>query len=240
MKKKILLTGLAFGLLAFSYTFFIWFKSHRSPQILGKCIHRVNTPLKMIALTFDDGPSEHTEEILKILHSQKVPATFFLLGRNAEQLPSLVRQIYEGGHEIGNHSYSHQPFIFKTLAFMREEIEKTDEIIRRAGYQGTIHFRAPYGRKLIGLPWILYKSQRLHILFDVIPDDWASPGVATIVDRILAQTKPGSIILCHDGNGDNMGQDRLQTVAALPLVIERLRAAGYQFVTISDLLTAEN
>ena len=70
-------------------------------------------------------------------------------------------------------------------------------------------------------------------------DDWASPGVATIVDRILAQTKPGSIILCHDGNGDNMGQDRLQTVTALPLVIEKLRAAGYQFVTISDLLTKE-
>ena len=64
----------------------------------------------------------------------------------------------------------------------------------------------------------------------MIPDDWASPGVATIVERILAQTKSGSIILCHDGNGDNMGQDRLQ----------KLRAAGYQFATISDLLTAEN
>ena len=195
--------------------------------------------VKVVALTFDDGPSEHTEEILKILRSHEVPATFFLLGQNAEQFPALVRQIYEGGHEIGNHSYSHQPFIFRSLAFMREEIEKTDQVIRRAGYQGTIHFRAPYGRKLVGLPWILYKSKRPHILFDVIPDDWASPGVATIVDRILAQTKPGSIILCHDGNGDHMGQDRLQTVQAIPLVIEKLKADGYRFVPISELLSLE-
>jgi peptidoglycan-N-acetylglucosamine deacetylase len=240
MKRKILWTGLAVALVVFSYVFFAWVKSHRSPQILGKCIHRVNTPMKVVALTFDDGPSQHTEEILKILHSKGVLATFFLLGQNAERFPALVRQIHEEGHEIGNHSYSHHPLIFKSLAFMREEIEKTDQIIREAGYQGTIHFRAPYGRKLVGLPWILYKTQRPHILFDVIPDDWASPGVSTIVNRILSQTKPGSIILCHDGNGDNVGQDRWQTVEALPLIIEKLKASGYQFATISELLTAEN
>lgn len=239
MKKKIIWIGLSLILLLSSYIFFMWLKSYRSPQILGKCVHRVDTSIKVVALTFDDGPSEHTEEILKVLRSHEVPATFFLLGQNAEQCPALVRQIYEGGHEIGNHSYSHQLFIFRSLAFMREEIEKTDQVIRETGYQGTIHFRAPYGKKLIGLPWILYKSQRPHILFDVIPEDWASPGVATIVNRILAQTKPGSIILCHDGNGDNMGQDRLQTVQAMPIVIEKLKAEGYRFVTISELLALE-
>lgn len=239
MKKKIIWIGLSFALLLCTYVFFMWLKSHRSPQILGKCIHRVDTPLRVVALTFDDGPSEHTEEILKILRSHEVPATFFLLGQNVERFPSLVSEIYEQGHEIGNHSYSHQPFIFKSLSFMREEIEKTDQLIRSAGYQGTIHFRAPYGRKLIGLPWILYKSQRPHILFDVIPDDWASPGIATIVNRILAQTKPGSIILCHDGNGDHTGQDRLQTVQAIPIVIEKLKAAGYRFVALSELLAIE-
>ena len=135
--------------------------------------------------------------------------------------------------------YSHLPFIFKSIAFMREEIEKTDQLIRKSGYEGPIHFRAPYGRKLIGLPWILYRSQRPHILFDVIPDDWSSPGVSTIVDRILAQTKPGSIILCHDGNGDLRGFDRMQTVQALPIFIEKIQANGYRFVTISELLSLE-
>lgn len=187
-------------------------------------------------MTFDDGPSYHTREILDILRSYEVQATFFLLGKNAAQFPMLVRHIHEEGHEIGNHSYSHEPLIFKPLAFIQEEIEKTDHIIRQSGYQGPIHFRAPYGRKLILLPWMLYKAKRPHILFDVIPDDWASPGVETIVNRILAQTKPGSIILCHDGNGDENGLNRSQTVQAIPLVIEKLRVAGYQFVTISELL----
>ena len=240
MKRRILWTCLILTLIGVFSASFLWLKSHRSPQLLGKCFHRVNTSKKVVALTFDDGPSSHTQEILDILRLHNVQATFFLLGKHAEQHPNLVRQIYEEGHDIGNHSFSHEPLIFKSLAFIREEINKTDQIIRLSGYPRTIHFRAPYGRKLIGLPWILHKANRPHILFDVIPDDWASPGVATIVNRILAQTKPGSIILCHDGNGDNIGQDRLQTVQALPIVIQKLKANGYQFVTISELLEIES
>ncbi len=236
MKGKATWICLILILIGASYCLFLWLKSHRSPQLFGRCIHRVDTSEKVIALTFDDGPSSHTKEILDVLRLYEVPATFFVMGKNAEQFPDLVRQIHEEGHDIGNHSYSHQPFIFKSLAFIRDEIQKTDQIIKQSGYQGTIHFRAPYGRKLIGLPWVLYNSNRLHILFDVIPDDWAAPGIDTIVKRVLAQTKPGSIILCHDGNGDNMGQDRSQTVEAIPIIIRELRAAGYQFVTISELL----
>ena len=223
-------------LLLIAFILLLWLKSHRSPQLLGRCVHRINTYEKVVALTFDDGPSFYTEEILDILHLYKAQATFFLLGQNIEQFPSLVQQIYKEGHEIGNHSYSHQSLIFKSCAFIREEIEKTDQLIKKSGYQGIIHFRAPYGRKLFGLPWILYKSKRPHILFDVIPDDWACPGVATIVNRILAQTKPGSIILFHDGNGDNITQDRSQTVQALSIILKKLKADGYQFVTISELL----
>lgn len=236
MKRQVIWVCLILILIGTSYGLFLWLKSHRSPQLFGRCVHRVDTSEKVIALTFDDGPSADTKEILNVLRLHEVPATFFILGKNAEQFPELVRQIHEEGHDIGNHSYSHQPLIFKSLVFIQEEIEKTDQIIKQSGYQGTIHFRAPYGRKLIGLPWVLYKSKRPHILFDVIPDDWATPGVDTIVNRILAQTKPGSIILCHDGNGDNVGQDRSQTIQAIPIVIQELRAAGYQFVTISKLL----
>ncbi len=236
MKRQVIWVCLILILMGTSYGLFLWLKSHRSPQLFGRCVHRVATSEKVVALTFDDGPSSHTKEILDVLRLHATPATFFVLGKNAEQFPDLVRQIQEEGHDIGNHSYSHEPFIFKSLEFMQQEIEKTDQIIKQSGYHGTIHFRAPYGRKLIGLPWILYKSGRSHILFDVIPDDWATPGVDVIVNRILAQTKPGSIILCHDGNGDNIGQDRSQTVQAIPIVIRELRAEGYQFVTISELL----
>jgi peptidoglycan/xylan/chitin deacetylase (PgdA/CDA1 family) len=142
--------------------FFLWLKSHRSPQLFGKCIHRVTTAQKVVALTYDDGPSLHTGELLAILRKYEVRATFFLLGKNGETHPALVRQIHEEGHELGNHSYSHQPLIFKFPSFIREEIDKTDRIIRQSGYVGTIHFRAPYGRKLFALPWILSKLNRPH------------------------------------------------------------------------------
>ncbi len=239
MNRRLSRICLVFALLTCGYALFLWFKSYRSPQIFGKCIRRVDTLEKVVALTFDDGPSQHTREILEVLRSHGVSATFFLLGSNAERFPDLVRQIYAEGHEIGNHSYSHRPLIFKSLAFIREEIDKTDQIIRQSGYQGRIHFRAPYGRKLVGLPWVLYKSQRPHILFDVIPDDWTSPGVSVIISRILAQTRPGSIILCHDGDGDHIGQNRSQTVQAIPIVIQKLNTAGYRFVTVSELLEAD-
>ena len=105
--KRAIWACLGVALFLCSSVFLMWLKSHRSPQIFGKCVHRVNTQQRVVALTFDDGPSEHTEEIVKILKAHSVPATFFLLGRNVEQLPALVRQIYEEGNEIGNHSYTH-------------------------------------------------------------------------------------------------------------------------------------
>jgi peptidoglycan/xylan/chitin deacetylase (PgdA/CDA1 family) len=236
VKKTVIWICFILVLTGIFYGSFLWLKSYRSPQLFGQCIHRIKTSEKIVALTFDDGPSIHTEEILNILRLNNTQATFFLLGKNAEQFSNLVKQIYQAGHDIGNHSYSHEPLIFKSLTFIRKEIETTDQIIKQLGYEGTIHFRAPYGRKLIGLPWVLYQSNRPHILFDVIPDDWASPGVSTIVYRILSQVKPGSIILCHDGNGDNRGQDRSQTVEAIPIIIQKLKAKGYRFVTISELL----
>ena len=103
-------------LITFSYILLLWLQSHRSPQLLGRCVHRIDTSEKVVALTFDDGPSFYTEEILDILRLHKAQATFFLLGQNIEQFPVLVQQIYKEGHEIGNHSYSHQPLIFKSYA----------------------------------------------------------------------------------------------------------------------------
>lgn len=127
-KRQVIWVCLILILTGTSYGLFLWLKSHRSPQLFGRCIHRVHTSEKVIALTFDDGPSSHTKEILDVFRLNEVPATFFILGKNAEQFPDLVRQIYEEGHDIGNHSYSHQPLIFKSLAFIQEEIEKTDQM----------------------------------------------------------------------------------------------------------------
>lgn len=214
---------------------FLWLKSYRSPQLFGEAFSRLATNQKVVALTYDDGPNPpYTHDILDVLNKHHVKATFFVLGKEVEKYPEMTQAIFMNGHEIGNHSWSHEQLIFKSPAFVTEEITKTDRLLRQLGYQDEIHFRAPYGRKLLILPWILSKLNKKHILFDVIPDDWDCTGAEEIVAQVLKQLQPGSIILFHDGGGD-----RSHTVAATDDLIQKLKAEGYQFLTISEMLKLE-
>lgn len=215
---------------------FRWLKSYRSPQLFGKLITRINTSKKIVALTYDDGPNPpFTNAILDILKKHQVLATFFIVGKLSEKYPEIVVEIYKQGHELGNHSWNHDQLIFRSNTFVNDEIKKTDDYLRDLGYQGEIHFRAPYGYKLFSLPWILSSQKRKHILFDVVPNDWSFPGVSVIVERVLSKVRPGSIISLHDGYGE-----RQQTVEATDEIITKLKAIGYSFVTISELIKNEN
>jgi peptidoglycan-N-acetylglucosamine deacetylase len=221
-----------FIFLIFGIKGLMWLKSYRSPQMFGIAIHRIPTTDKVVALTYDDGPNPpYTDQILQVLQDLDVKATFFLLGEELEKHPEYVEKISSLGHDIGNHSWSHAQLIFKSPAFINNEINKTDTLIKSLGYNKEIHFRAPYGRKLFILPWILSSQNRKHILFDVAPDDWECPSVDSIVDKVMQSVKPGSIILFHDGGGD-----RSQTVQATRIVIEKLKADGYKFLTIGQVL----
>jgi chitin deacetylase len=143
----------------------------------------------------------------------------------------LVKKIYSAGHELGNHTYSHSLLIFRTPSFVRDQIEKTDKIIRKCGYDKEIFFRSPHGMKLFADSWAFKKMKRKNILFDAVAWDWTSPGVQKIVDNVLNDVKPGSIILLHDGCGNE--QD---VIAASDIIITKLKEQGYQFLTISELL----
>jgi peptidoglycan/xylan/chitin deacetylase (PgdA/CDA1 family) len=210
----------------------LWFKSYRAPQLFGKVISRVKTDKKVVALTYDDGPNPpYTNELVKLFHAYGAKATFFVVGQEAEKHPEVIKLLYQNGHELGNHSWSHKQLIFKSMEYIIQEIEKTDKLLRDLGYQGVIQFRAPYGRKLVALPRILADQNRAHILFDVVPDDWEKLGTEVIVNKVLSQIKPGSIILMHDGTGDTS-----QTVRATEKIIQKLKGDGYQFVTISELM----
>lgn len=210
----------------------VWLTSYRSPQFIGKAITHINTDKKLIALTFDDGPfPPYTDSILRILREQEIHASFFVIGKNAWLHPDLIKQIYREGHEIGNHSWSHKSLVWKSPYYIREEIEKTDSILRKLGYKKEIAFRAPFGEKFIVLPWVLSKMHKKHILFDVLANDWESPGVEAIVNKVMSQVKPGSIIILHDGDSE-----RKQTVEALAIIIPKLKDLGYRFVTISELI----
>jgi chitin deacetylase len=203
----------------------------RTFQFFGTIVPRVNTEQRVVALTFDDGPTKGaTDEVLKVLNEANVKATFFLIGAELEQNPEEGRKVAAAGHEIGNHTYSHDRMLLVTPSFVRQEIEKTDSLIRSTGYQGEINFRPPFGKKLLALPYYLSRAGRKTIMWDVEPD--SSPLDA---DRITEATtravRPGSIILLHV-----MYPNRRESLKAVRGIIESLRKDRYDFVTISRLI----
>lgn len=219
--------------------FFVSYRlmNSRTFQLFGALVSRVNTQEKVVALTFDDGPSERTDEILGILHELDVKATFFLVGSSIAKFPEETKRITEAGDEIGNHTYSHNPMVFRSMLFISGEIEKTDALIRQAGYRGEILFRPPNCKKLILLPYYLMRHGRTTITWDLEPNSYpdvdSSPD--NIVKYVLDNAKPGSIILLHvmyDSQGHSIG--------AIPGIVDGLRAKGYTFVTVSDLLNFKN
>lgn len=208
-----------------------------SPQIVGKSIRRAHTKEKVVALTFDDGPNPpHTNELLEVLKKHEVQATFFVLGKYVQNYPDIIKQIYNAGHELGNHTWTHNYMIFKSTNTVRKEIESTDKAIKDLGYTGVIYFRAPHGAKLISLPMVLSQQNRPHILFNVIGWDWTRPGVEKIVNNVMKSVKPGSIILLHDGDGAKDKADRSQTVKATDIIIQKLKEQNYKIVTVTELL----
>lgn len=207
----------------------------RSFQAFGELYQRVETPERVVALTFDDGPSPaNTPAVLELLSRHQVKATFFMVGRNIEQHRELAARVLAEGHQLGNHSYSHRRMVLSTPSFIEEEISRTDALLREVGVRGEIHFRAPFGKKLFTLPWVLSRQGRKHITFDVVPDDHATQDAALITSRVLEATRPGSIILLHDGWAAKPG-----TLEAAGRIIESLEAQGYRFVTVSQLLALE-
>ncbi len=206
-------------------------------QVFGEIKSQALVTEKVVALTFDDGPTpDKTNQILQILAEEQIPATFFLIGQEVQQHPQLVRQILAAGHQVGNHSFSHQRMIFKSPAFIAGEIEQTDKLLRDSGVDGVIYFRPPYGKKLLVLPWYLMKHHRVSVTWDVAPENF--PKIAkdpqALVDYTVQQTKPGSIILLHV-----MYDSRQVTMQAVPQIIRQLKAQGYRFVTVHELLKLE-
>jgi peptidoglycan/xylan/chitin deacetylase (PgdA/CDA1 family) len=187
-----------------------------------------------IALTFDDGPWYDTPAFLSVLEREHVVATFFEIGQQISEFGeggAIERRMLTDGDMIGDHTWSH-PDVAAGGAFAAAQITATAAAIRRAtrGFEPCL-FRAPYGAvsgALIGEARALGFTT---IQWNVDPRDWARPGVAAIVANVVANARPGSIVIQHDGGGD-----RSQTLAALPLEIGALRREGYQFVTVTQML----
>jgi peptidoglycan/xylan/chitin deacetylase (PgdA/CDA1 family) len=208
---------------------------HRNSPLFGPVCTHVAGPGKTVSLTFDDGPNpDATPAILDALASRHVRATFFVLGRHAEQWPDLVRRAEREGHQLGNHGFFHRKLHFKSPGYVRRDLELGADAIEKACGVRPNLFRAPHGFRS---PWVTPIARSLGqrtVGWSLGVWDSARPGTDVIAERAVDGVKPGSILLLHDGDGYDPRGDRMQTARAVPLIIDRLRDEGYRFVTIES------
>lgn len=197
-------------------------------------LHSVKTKLPIIALTFDDGPHAiHTAKLLDILKEEHIPVTFFVVGRNAQSNPELVRRMALEGHEVGNHTWSHPALPSTSTGSVDLELNKTSDIIQQLTGARPQTMRPPYGALNQRVKKQILDKHGMHIiLWSVDPKDWQKPNVNTIRQRMVAGASPGGIILGHDIHAG--------TIKAIPYVIRDLKALGYQFVTVTELLAVNS
>jgi peptidoglycan/xylan/chitin deacetylase (PgdA/CDA1 family) len=196
-------------------------------------IYEVKTGRRAIAITFDDGPNPvFTPQILDLFQKHNAKATFFTLGINLEQHPETAKLIVEGGHELGNHSYSHPYLTQIDLETQWTELERTAQLIEGIAGRKPTAFRPPFldYNEHVGLLAEKFGCQTIGAL-NLETMDWGEPGVDLILQKSRDHIHNGSILLFHDGYGD-----RSQTVAALEVFVPEVRNQGYELVTISELL----
>jgi peptidoglycan/xylan/chitin deacetylase (PgdA/CDA1 family) len=206
----------------------------RGVQLLGDLVTHVDTREKVVALTFDDGPQPaYAQAVIDTLAAHDATGTFFVVGSDAAASPASLRALVAAGEEIGNHTWSHPRLLAMSQGAIAREIERTDAVIRAAGYRGPILVRPPNGKRLLAAPWYLWRHGRTTVTWTLEPDSIA--GIADDADAMAAYVRdtvrPGDIVLLHV-----MYEGRAASRAALPRILEALSADGYRFVTVSELL----
>jgi peptidoglycan/xylan/chitin deacetylase (PgdA/CDA1 family) len=191
-----------------------------------------------IALTFDDGPDPNfTPRVLEILAREKVPAAFFVVGERAAAVPALVRAIASAGHIVGNHSHTHAWNInFAWHARLRHEVAACSEAIKSAIGKMPAFYRAPFGFKNPALGDVLQDAGLVCIGWQLRGFDAVGGSAESIARRLVLKAKAGGVLLLHDGAGLQGTSDRSATLEALPMIIEGLRARGFEFKRLDDLL----
>ena len=207
----------------------------RSSQLFGPSVFKGPGLRKTIALTFDDGPSEGTPELLEYLDREGVKATFFQCGMNVRRLPHIAGDVAAAGHQIGNHTFSHPHLPFKSREFIEREFTATQQIIHEQTGVTPMVMRAPYGYRWMGMREIQERLVLLGVMWTVIGHDWHWPA-QKITDYVLRRASPGGIVCLHDGRGVESKPDVGQTLSAVREIVPRLLDRGYRFETVSDVL----
>lgn len=182
---------------------------------------------KCVALTFDDGPGLHTDKLLTALRAHGARSTFFVLGDVSAARPALLRRIAAAGHEIATHTWSHRELPALTDAEVRAQLTRSADVIQNVTGTRPDLMRPPYGSLSSRVRGILGAREWPIILWSYDPEDWKVRDADTVYRRVVAGTRPGSIVLLHDIHAT--------TVAAVPRILAELAGRGYTFVTVSEL-----
>ncbi|WP_244163235.1 polysaccharide deacetylase family protein [Paenibacillus pectinilyticus] len=205
----------------------------------GDVVWEIPTSEKKIALTFDDGPDPaDTPLILDLLKQYNAKATFFVIGNKVEKYPDIARREVLEGHEIANHTYSHKYFRknIPSETIQKEILDAENAIIQATSVKPRL-FRPPGGFYNENVIHVSKNAGNLVIMWSWHQDteDWQTPGIYKIVNKVSKNTRNGDIILFHD-----YVEGKTQTIAALKQILPLLKERGYEFVTVSELLTYRN
>lgn len=184
---------------------------------------------KLVAMTFDDGPSPRTTiKILEILKEHDAKATFFVVGQNALKNQSLMQEIVKQGHEVGNHSFSHVQLTRVSIGRVKNEIASTSKIIHESTGSAPVWFRPPYGSINKKIENVAEELGLKTILWTDDPRDWSRKATAvSIENKVMGNLKSGSVVLLHDNHS--------ATIEALPVMLKKIKERGYKLVTVNEL-----
>ncbi|HET6175147.1 MAG TPA: polysaccharide deacetylase family protein [Gaiellales bacterium] len=188
---------------------------------------------RLVALTFDDGPSGRTPAILQVLANHHMHATFFVVGRATRGMEPVLRHIAATGNELADHTYSHADLLALTAPGRQRQLQWTRGMVERATGVQPRFFRPPYGSTGPAVNRLGRSLGMIPVLWSVDSRDWQLPGTKAIVHRVLANVQPGAIVLMHDGGGD-----RRETLRALPAILRALQRRHFQVVTLSRLFAS--
>lgn len=205
-------------------------------ELFGKVIYRVNSPDKVVALTFDDGPGVTTRAILRVLADEGVKATFFLTGDNVDHAPALAAEIVHAGHAVGNYSYHHSwSLSFQRRSTVLDEVRQADAAIYRATHVHTHLFRPPHGLRT---PWMLsaiHDEGYAVIMWDDTTNAFLSKhDPQLLAQHILQKVHPDSIIAMHDEARQPEDATANDTAEALRIIIHELKHQHYRFVMLDE------
>ena len=213
----------------------------RSPtsSLLGPSVYRGCTSRRALALTFDDGPSESTSEILDLLGEYRIAATFFHCGANVQRHPALARRVLQEGHVIGNHTQTHPYLCFQSTKAITEEFRQAQHAIEDTLGLSPRLMRPPFGVRWFGFREAQQALNLLGVMWTVIGNDWkwSAPAIAR---RLTRGATNGGILCLHDGRELQPCPVRSNTAAALRAAIPALLAQGFQFETVNRILCPTN